>query len=138
MTLQTNDQNHIDLPDDLLPVSRVIARALMCPNYNSIQQEQLIAYVREAQNLWQNQQDAKESHAYYLVAAYRDLEAQKVLSKEGRILRPSDFAKSDELNGFLCRPRGFAPIILQRTAEFVKLMNSPNAIRIYACGKEMA
>jgi len=63
-----------------------------------------------------------------LVLAYRELEAQKILSRDGRILRAKDFAISDKLNGFLCRPIGCAPTILQNTLEFKRLANSSGLI----------
>ena len=126
------DSDKMNLPKDLLPVSRVMVRALTCRNYNAEQMENLFGYVREVQNLWQsNANPKKSSHAgvYYLVLAYRELEAQKILGRDGRILRSRDFATSNKLNGFLCRPIGCGPIILQNTVEFRKLAGSSDSIK---------
>ena len=134
------NSDKVDLPKDLLPVSRVMARALVCQNYNEENMKKLFAYVREAQNIWQKRQNPKESSdagVYYLVLAYRELEAQKILGRDGRILRPQEFAASDKMNGFLCRPRGCAPIVLQKTAEFQKMMN-PSGLTNLRTSNEMA
>ena len=133
------NSDQVDLPKDLLPVSRVMVRALTCRNYNQEHMEHLFAYVREAQNLWQTKQDPQQSSdagVYYFVLALRELEAQKILSHDGRILRPQEFATSDKMNGCLCRPRGCAPVILQKTAEFQKMMN-PSGLTNSRQPKEM-
>ena len=126
-----SNPDQIYIPRDLLPVSRVMLRTLMRPSYDNDRKKQIIAYLREVQHLWQEKQDPKKaSHAgaYYLVLAYKDLEEKKIISPEGRILRPRDFVMNKNLNGAWCRPIGFPPLIFQESAEFVKLANRPNMI----------
>ena len=126
-TVHNPDQIYI--PRDLLPVSRVMLRTLMQPSYDNDRKNQIVEYLREVQHLWQAKQDPKKaSHAgaYYLILAYKDLEEKKIITSDGRILRPRDFATNKNLNGFWCRPIGFPPILFQKTAEFAKLANRPN------------
>ena len=117
---------------DLMPISRIVFRALMESNHIDAAQRQAVEFLQEAEELWQHKKTAQEykhAGAYFLARTYQRLAKEKIIATDGRVLDGGALIDSKRLNGFLCRPRGFAPVNYQQTQTIRAL----TALRSLVC-----
>lgn len=116
---------------DLLPVSRVLFRAITESVSEKIYADTTIDFLKEAQAVWKGKKfgsECRNTGAIFLGYAFKYLESKSILNDDGKILDPVGFANSERLDGFLCRPHGFAPIDFGKTLAIKNLVVKPTTI----------
>lgn len=114
----------------LTPVSQIIFKALMESNHTD--GEKVIEFLKETEDLWQHKkaaQDYKHAGAYFLARAYHKMEKEHIIGIDGHVLNVNALGEKGRLNGFLCRPRGYAPVNYQQSKTIMALASLPTIVR---------
>ncbi len=119
---------------DLRPISRVILMALMEKCVTKEGKNNAVEFLLEAERCWKNEHPEKtykHPGAYYLGRTYQNLEKQKILSQNGIVVNPKALYSTQQLNGRLCRPRGFSPINYQQSKAIIALVSQSELFHEY-------